>query len=230
MSNKKLTELINEYKYSKPIVKDLKNSKNDNPKIENSFLSFNLPKNYSNRNIDIMYQSPFSLKSIFKSYELKRDIMNMNKKYGGYTDQKNINLLKQPNEFLLNNKNEKEEEKKSTRNRPILNLDYNNVNFDKNIFLNTSPNSVIEKNLVNSSNLFKNKKTFDSFKKIHKNKKCLIDDKYSNTEFNLIKKYFENQNLKTKLEFNNYIKQMREIKQKKLDEWKNDIKLNNDKY
>ena len=173
MSNKKLTELINEYKYSKPIVKDLKNSKNDNPKIENSFLSFNLPKNYSNRNIDIMYKSPFSLKSLFKSEELKRDIMDMNIKYGGFTDQKNINLLKQPNEFLLNKKNEKGEGKKSSRNRPILKLDYNNVNFDKNVFLNTTPNSVVEKNLVNSSTLFK-KKNFDSFKKIHKNNKFRI--------------------------------------------------------
>lgn len=230
MSNKKLTELINEYKYSKPNIKNLKNSTNNNPKIEHSFLSFNLPKNYSNRNIDILYKSPFSLKSLFKTTELKKDILKMNKNFGAQTEQKNINLLKQPNEFLLNKNKENEKEKKSTRNRPILNLDYNNVNFNKDEYFQTNPNLVIEKNLINSSNLFKNKNNFNYFEKKNKNHKCLVEEKYSNPHFNLIKKYFENIHLKTLNEYNNYIKQMKEIKQKKLNDWKNDIKNNNNKY
>ena len=227
MSNKKLTEFINEYKYTKPNINNLKKSTNNNPKIERSFLSFYLPKNYSNRNIDILYKSPFSFKSLYKTTELKNDILKMNKNFGIQTEQKNINLLKQPNEFLLNNK---ENEKKNTRNRPILNLDYNNVNFHTNEYLHTTPNSIVEKNLINSSSLFKNKNNFNYFETKNKNHKCLVEENYSNPHFNLVKKYFDNIHLKTIQEFNNYIKQMKEIKQKKLNDWKNDIKINNKKY
>ena len=240
--SKKLTDFIKEFK-SKPSDKisyyntintennTERRSKSNRPyqSIDKTYLSYTyyptITRNNENMNlITPRVHSSFSLK---KSQRLQKGINDLKKLFGDKnTFVANLSNINKPNEFYSNTiKYEEESNKKDklNHNKPIITFRENNEDkkYDyilKNSFL---QNSITKPGIFKATKSLKDKKLFNEKLRVYKS----FDSNKDPHQLSINKL-----NEKGREDFINYMNEMNNIKQRKLNQWKEDILQDYNKY
>jgi hypothetical protein len=240
--SKLLTDFIKEYK-SNPFDQNSyyntintesntqRRSKSNKPyqSIDKTYLSYTYYPTITrnNENMNLITPRIHSSLSLNKSQRLKKGINGLKKLFGDKnTFVANLSNINKPNEFYANTIKYDEETNKKDKlnhNKPIITFRENNGNnkYDyilKNSFL---KNSIIKPGIFKATKSLKDKKFFNEKLRVYKN----FDSNNDPHQVSINKL-----NQKGREDFLNFMTEMNNIKQRKLNQWKEDILEDYNKY
>ena len=240
--NKQIKDLINEFSpqespfyFSTQRQNTLNNLNGNNlykssqTKINKSYLVYTSQNKLHSKNKNINLLIPAnSLSYLEKNSKIKREIQNMNKNLG-IVNSHSLNLNNPKDLFTYTFNKEKNENFGKFRNRPVLNLNNEGLDFSSKKTINKQINrNLIEPGIFNATEKLKEKEAIENFG--GKRKFISLFDKnnnnYSSRSYNLFKRSEQ----KDKAEFNKFMGEMNRFKQRTIKQWKNQFIEDNNKY
>jgi hypothetical protein len=198
-------------------------------KLNKTYLQYTLPSHTTNNEkLTLLIPRNTYKNGTTKAAKIRNEINKINKKAGVTTEKADKSNLNNPLKFYENSVSygDKKFESKGYMNRPILKLDSSGLNFKP--YCTIGLNSPTKKNVTG-------KGIYDSFKKER-------NDLFSNSKpmniFNLdkfdenksVKNFFTQKSKEENQEFLKYINDMNNIKQRKINQWKQEFLEDNLKY
>ena len=201
--------------------------KSSQTKINKSYLVYTSPRKIkNNENLFLLFPKNTLSTSYENSYKLKNEIQNINKNLGI-----NNNTSKDPKDILLNSFSKKHEKNITFGNKPIINFNNQGLNLTPETSILTKYNnrSLVEPGIFKATQKLKDKDEIDNGKtKKFIMKKLDHIGKYSQTDGNL-NQFSKNRN-RDKNEFHRFMKEMNGLKQKKINQWRQQFFEDNLKY
>ena len=198
-------------------------------KLNTTYLQYSLPSHTSNNEKLTLLIPKNSYKNRNrKAAKIRNEINKINKKAGVTTEKADKSNLNNPLKFYENSVSygEKKIENKGYMNRPMLKLDSNELNFKP--YLTVGINSPTKKSVTGKGiyNTFKKDRNdlFNNSKHLNLSNLDKFDDK------NSVKSFFTQKTKEGNEEYLKYMNDMNNIKQRKLNQWKQEFIEDNLKY
>ena len=235
--NKQIRDLINEYSSRESTFPSSQNYMNSAPinLNDNSYKGNkkNLLHTSSNRlnnknyNLNILIPTN-SLSNLGNNIKFKRKIKNINE-YLGIINSRNLNFNNPKDLFLYNLNKDDNDKIERFRNRPVLNLNFNNYDFSPSRTINDeiSRRSLIEPGIFKATEKLKERNELEQNKK---NKFYLKINNNNNNPINHRTNIFQKNEERDNHEFNKFIGEMNKMKQRKIKQWKKEFLEDNNKY
>ena len=203
--------------------------KSSQTKINKSYLIYTSPNKLHSKNKNINLLIPAnSLSYLEKNSKIKREIQDMNKNLG-IVNLHSLNLNNPKDLFSYTFHKEENGNIGKFRNRPILNLNNEGLNFSSKKTINNQINrNLIEPGIFKATEKLKEKEAIENFggKKKYISLFENNNPNYSSRSYNLFKRSEQKDNA----EFNKFMGEMNRFKQRKIKQWRNEFIEDNNKY